>query len=174
MWVFGYGSLMWDGWESQHACTRRILARLSGYSRKFNKASIKNWGTKELPGPTLNLSVVPTGLCEGIAFEFPDSKKVQILSYLEEREGKTFPLREVSVYLEGDLEILAFVPFYAGANVIEGESLDDIASMVLAASGTKGTGLDYVKGIAKQLSDLGINDPVVTELWNKVNSNDEF
>lgn len=170
MWVFGYGSLMWDGWETQYGCTQRVLANLPGYSRMFNKASIKNWGTKETPGPTLNLSVLPASTCQGVAFEFPDSEKEQIFSYLKKREGKEFPLHEIYVYLEGKSEKSAFVSLYTGLNVIKEKSLDDIAAMVLAASGTNGTCFDYVKGIAKQLSDLKINDPVVTELWLKLNA----
>ena len=26
MWVFGYGSLMWDGWEAELACLRSTMA----------------------------------------------------------------------------------------------------------------------------------------------------
>jgi hypothetical protein len=37
---------MWDGWETAHSCTRRLLAELRGYQRIFNKASTTNWGTK--------------------------------------------------------------------------------------------------------------------------------
>jgi hypothetical protein len=40
--------------------------------------------------------------------------------------------------------------------------------MVLAATGTDGTCLAYVNGIAEKLSALGINDPAVTELWRAV------
>lgn len=39
MWVFGYGSLMWDGWEQEFGCLRRCVAVLKGYRRTFNKAS---------------------------------------------------------------------------------------------------------------------------------------
>jgi len=28
LWIFGYGSLMWDGWENAHGCTRRVVADL--------------------------------------------------------------------------------------------------------------------------------------------------
>ena len=37
MWIFGYGSLMWDGWESEFVCQERAMATLSGYRRAFNK-----------------------------------------------------------------------------------------------------------------------------------------
>jgi len=169
MWVFGYGSLMWDGWENQRGCVRRTVADLPGYSRVFNKASIRNWGTKEAPGPTLNLTKVAAGVCRGIAFEFPEAQKAEILPYLAEREGKAFPLQEMTVCLEDKSEISAFVPVYQGTRVISGKTTEEIAAMVLVASGKNGTCLDYVNGIAKKLACLGINDYAVTELWRMVN-----
>jgi cation transport protein ChaC len=170
MWVFGYGSLMWDGWETDRGCTRRVLADLPVYCRRFNKASVRNWGTKAVPGPTLNLSKVVAGVCRGIAFEFPDAQKAELLAYLGEREGKAFPLHEVLVRIEDQFEVLAFVPLYNGKNVIESKAIEEVAEMVLAASGTDGTCLGYVKGIANELSALGIDDPAVTELWKAVES----
>lgn len=170
MWVFGYGSLMWDGWETERGCTRRVLADLPSYCRRFNKASVRNWGTKTLPGPTLNLSKVANGVCRGIAFEFPDARKAEILAYLGEREGKAFPLHEVFVRIEDQFEVSAFVPLYNGNNVIEGKTIAEVADMVLAASGTNGTCLVYVNSIAKELSTLGIDDPEVTELLKAVES----
>jgi cation transport regulator ChaC len=38
MWVSGYGSLMWDGWEKLNG-TRDDGAVLRGFRRSFNKAS---------------------------------------------------------------------------------------------------------------------------------------
>lgn len=169
MWVFGYGSLMWDRWETDRGCSRRVVADLPGYCRKFNKASVRNWGTKAAPGPTLNLSKVAVGACRGIAFQFPDVQKVEVLSYLEKREGKAFPLHEMMIRIEDQSEVSAFVPLYTGKNVINGKSLEEVAEMVLAASGTDGTCLAYVNGIADKLSALGINDSAVTELWRAVN-----
>jgi cation transport regulator ChaC len=55
MWVFGYGSLMWDNWQALHGGANGVLAELKGYERSFNKASQVNWGTNTAPGPTLNL-----------------------------------------------------------------------------------------------------------------------
>lgn len=74
------------------------------------------------------------------------------------------------VRLEDQSEVSAFVPLYNGKNFIEGKTLEEVAEMVLAASGTDGTCLSYVNGIVDKLSALGINDPAVTELWNTVNN----
>lgn len=169
MWVFGYGSLMWDGWETHRGCTRRVVADLPSYYRVFNKASISNWGTKTSPCPTLNLSKKPNGMCRGIAFEFPDAQKQNVLAYLTEREGKAFPLREMTVQLDGHVQVEAFVPIYDGKNVIAGKTLEDTAAMVTAATGTSGSCLAYIKGIAEKLSELGISDPAVNEFWCMVN-----
>ena len=55
MWIFGYGSLLWDHWERAYGCRRTVTADLAGFRREFNKASVENWGTKQCPAPTLNL-----------------------------------------------------------------------------------------------------------------------
>jgi len=65
MWIFGYGSLMGDGWEEAFGCLRRTIAVLDGYRRTFNKASTKNWGSKEAPCPTLGLEEIEGGVCKG-------------------------------------------------------------------------------------------------------------
>jgi glutathione-specific gamma-glutamylcyclotransferase len=92
MWVFGYGSLMWDGWENSYGCVRKCVAVLNGYRRTFNKASTKNRGSKKAPCPTLNLEKDVAGSCKGMAFEFPDAQAGGVLAYLATREGKDFCL----------------------------------------------------------------------------------
>jgi glutathione-specific gamma-glutamylcyclotransferase len=165
MWVFGYGSLMWDGWEATRRCVRRTRADLSGYRRVFNKASVRNWGTKEFPGPTLNLIESDSAHCQGMAFEFHDECEHKIATYLAKREGRGFSLRPLPVHLEAEGEIAALVPVYEGNNLIHADSVEQIADMVLRASGKDGKCINYVKGIAEKLHHLGVDDPAVNELW---------
>jgi cation transport protein ChaC len=164
MWVFGYGSLMWMGWEVSIGCGRRCKAVLPGYRRAFIKASIKNWGSPEHPCPTLNIVPCPSAQCEGIAFEFPDDKRTLILSYLAQREGKDFGLSELTIEREG-IRVQAFVPIYHGQNLMSAEAPEQIVRMIDQAQGDHGSCIDYLRGITEKLTSLGIADPVVTQMW---------
>ncbi len=163
-WIFGYGSLMWDGWETGHSCTQRSLATLHGYARVFNKASVKNWGSKEKPGPTLNLQQCSEAFCRGMAFRFEDGQASAVISYLRGREGKNFALTKLQVALDGDHSINALVPLYTGKNLLPAMSSSDLASMVREARGVDGTCSEYVEGLAAKLRELNIDDTVVSDL----------
>jgi glutathione-specific gamma-glutamylcyclotransferase len=168
MWIFGYGSLMWDNWESGYGCSRKRIALLNGYRRTFNKASTHNRGTKKFPCPTLNLEKEAAGTCKGMAFEFPDERRGDVLGYLEKREGADFQLELLSVRLDDDTDVQAHVPVYHGKNLISSAGLKEKAAMVRNATGAESSCEDCVKEIAGLLAKLKIDDPAVTELWLEV------
>jgi glutathione-specific gamma-glutamylcyclotransferase len=171
MWVFGYGSLMWDGWEACRHCIRRELADLHGFQRIFNKASIVNWGTKDHPCPTLNLKRSETSACRGIAFEFPDTHHQDLLGYLKKREGKGFALLELPIVVPGVGEVRALTPIYEGMNTINMATASELASIVGSARGASGICVEYIRAIHAELIRLGIEDAAVTELWRAVGEN---
>jgi cation transport protein ChaC len=166
MWIFGYGSLMWDGWETEWTCLRRAMATLPGHRRTFSKASVTNWGTKEVPCPTLNLELDASGTCIGMAFEFSDDQEQQVVRFLENREGKNFLLEKHQIRLEDNTEIQARIPIYRGKNLLPATAQKPV--LARGAAGRSGLCLDYVKGIAEKLAELGIADPVVTEFWREI------
>ena len=168
MWIFGYGSLMGDGWEEKFRCIRKSIATLQGYRRAFNKVSTKNWGTQRHPGPTLNLEKAEGCACRGIAFEFPDDQSGDVRKYLSAREGKDFPLEILPIRLEDETNVLAEVPVYRGKNLMSSMTTQARAAMVRTAAGANGSCTDYVKRTAELLAKLGIEDPVVSELWESV------
>jgi hypothetical protein len=49
MWIFGYGSLMWDSWEQNFGCLGKEEAQLESFRRDFNKASTFRWGSRSAP-----------------------------------------------------------------------------------------------------------------------------
>ncbi len=170
MWVFGYGSLMWDGWEAQHGCTRKERASLAGFRRDFNKASRENWGSREQPGPTLGLSADAAARCEGLAFELPDAERNRVVDYLKQREGKSFALQEEDIDLQSGTRVRALVPVNdpSKSTYIGRQPLQDRAPMAKAAHGSSGACRDYVKNIREKLVELGINDAAVESFWSAV------
>lgn len=164
MWIFGYGSLMWGGWEAEFACEQRATARLHGYRRIFNKASVKNWGTPECPCPTLNLVADPLASCVGMAFQFPERRVADVKSYLAKREGRYFPLVERKITVD-DMQVMASTSLYNGTALDTGAASEMLAA-IQRTGGTSGLCRDYVAQVYTELGRLGIDDPTVTELWN--------
>jgi glutathione-specific gamma-glutamylcyclotransferase len=164
MWLFGYGSLMWDGWETDFGCVQRLPADLAGHRRIFNKKSLERWGTHARPGLTLNLT--QGGTCRGVAFEFDDGARSDIEDYLCARE--TCAATEVPV-MAGGGTVTALTYIYEGPRLIEtGLALEDRAAMVLEAEGIAGSSYGYLKGVRAHLAELGVTDPEVEHLWAAV------
>ena len=163
MWVFGYGSLMWDGWEAEFNGSRVDGAVLVGYVRSFNKKSTRNWGTASTPGPTLGLEPMAAGQCIGTAFEFTHDKRELVMDRLRAREGPAFKFPEAPVNLPDGRSVGAFTPVndrnhgtYLGTVAIE-----DRARMARAAKGANGSCIDYARNLLRRLQELGIVDPAV-------------
>src|SRR5579885_3263075 len=89
LWVFGYGSLMW---QPGFPHLERVPARLIGLHRALCVYSFVHRGTPEKPGLVLGLD--RGGACRGIAYRVAAPERDATLSYLREREQVT------SVYVE--------------------------------------------------------------------------
>lgn len=164
MWIFGYGSLMTDGWEGGYGCTRRVVAELHGYRRSFSKASVVNWGTHACPCPTLMLESGADALCVGIAFEFPETRRAEVEAYLAKREGKGFVFSNLEIVGKEIGSVLALAPLYNGKNILPPATTQELVESVRQARGTSGACSDYIVDVYDKLARLGIDDPVVTQL----------
>lgn len=164
MWVFGYGSLMWDGWEDRFNGSRVDRAELSGYRRAFNKKSVRNWGTSEAPGPTLGLELEHGANCIGTAFEFPDAQRAAIQELLRKREGQSFALVELPVRLPDGRNVPALTPVNdrSRPTYIGNVPIAERALMATTASGTSGACLDYIRNICRMRS-MDVADAQVEE-----------
>jgi cation transport protein ChaC len=72
------------------------------------------------------------------------------------------------VTLDDGEQVVALVPMYEGRNLIRDESLSAIAAMAIKARGTRGSGMEYVRDVHHHLRASGIDDPVVTNLWEEI------
>ena len=108
MWVFGYGSLLWN---PGFRYSKKEIARLNGYRRSFSMRSIHHRGTAENPGLVLALSTDKHSFCDGLAFEVEQGKEVETLDYLRGRElaSSAYLERKVSLNLKNGQSIQSLV-----------------------------------------------------------------
>lgn len=166
MWIFGYGSLMWDPGFAY--CEARP-GLLRGYHRRFCVYSHRYRGTPERPGLVLGLD--RGGACRGIAFRVPAVDVEAALHYLWEREmsARTYRLAALAVGTPGGaVRAHAFVvdrahPSYAGRL-----SLDETARLILQGVGGRGPCRQYLENTVRQLEELGVIDGPLHRLEARV------
>ncbi|MGY6549791.1 MAG: gamma-glutamylcyclotransferase [Roseinatronobacter sp.] len=168
VWIFGYGSLIWD---PGFAYSSRQIARLSGYRRSFCMRSIHHRGTEALPGLVLALDRAP-GQCEGVAFELPRRIAEESLEYLRARELISAAYLEVSVALDladgRRVDAVTYVIDPAHDQYCAGLSLEDQAQIIARATGGRGPNCAYLFNTAAHLAELGLSDPDLDWLAGRV------
>jgi cation transport protein ChaC len=157
---------MWDGWEKAFGGVRVDGATLPGYRRSFSKKSTRNWGTRDVPGPTLGLEPAADAACVGTAFELADAEQSDIVELLRKREGASFSLTELPVRLPEGCQITALTPVddRNARTYIGTRTLVERAALAKTARGISGACADYVRNIHAKLESLGIVDSDVEEL----------
>ena len=169
MWVFGYGSLLWNpGFE----VAEKEIATLPGYARSFCMRSIHHRGTETLPGLVLALDAEPAHACEGVALAVARGHEARTLAYLRERELIS------SAYLERELEIdlrdgrrvtaLAYVINPDHVQYCGGLPLEEQARIIARAIGGMGPNTEYLHNTARHLAEIGLHDPDIEWLSQRV------
>lgn len=156
VWIFAYGSLMWNP-DFDFAESRPAFLR--GYHRSFCLYSRDYRGTPERPGLVLGLD--RGGSCHGIAYRLPPGRVGQSLDRIWAREmtGRVYEMRRVALRTAaGPVTGHACVvrrqsPDYAGRL-----SVEEAARLLAAAVGGRGTGREYLANTVRHLEELGIRD----------------
>lgn len=168
LWVFGYGSLMWDPGFPHEAVEP---AWIEGYARAFCIRSHGHRGTPERPGLVVGLT--PGDRCRGFAILATERHKASILDYLWRREmdlADGYEPRRVIARLDDgrQVEALTFVAdlaheAYAGALTVE-----ETARRIAGAQGQRGSNREYLERTLAELDRLGIRDPGLHHLGQEV------
>lgn len=160
IWVFGYGSLMWN---PGFPFVERANARLPGRHRRLCVVSRHHRGDAARPGLVMGLD--RGGSCRGIAYRVPGEAVAGTLAYLHERETAHYPVyrrAELPVVLDGApprrVRSVTYVvdrssPDYAG-HLGVGQQADIVA----AAHGRSGANRDYLVSAVRHLHALGLRD----------------
>lgn len=169
MWVFGYGSLIWN---PEFPVAERQIARLTDWHRSFCMRSIHHRGSVEAPGLVLALDHAPGACCDGIAFRVQPGAEAETLAQLREREliSSAYLEREVSLRLADgrDLTALAYVIDPDHEQYCGGLPLSEQARIIAGAVGGRGPNRDYLFATAEHLAALGIADADLTWLAAQV------
>ncbi|WP_225028946.1 gamma-glutamylcyclotransferase [Xinfangfangia pollutisoli] len=158
MWVFGYGSLIWN---PEFPVAERRIARAPGWRRSFCMRSIHHRGSVQAPGLVLALDQAPGAHCDGVAFRVAPGAEAETLAGLRERELISSAYLEVTLALQapqGALQALAYVIDPHHAQYCGGLALEEQAQIIAQATGGRGTNRDYLWSTTAHLAELGIAD----------------
>ncbi len=169
MWVFGYGSLLWNpGFE----VAEQVIATLPDYARSFCMRSIHHRGTVEDPGLVLALDEQAGEACEGVALRVVAGQEAQTLAYLREREliSSAYVEKELAVRLSDGREVTALVYVIDEAHnqYCGGLPLEEQAQIMAQAVGGRGPNSEYLYNTADHLATLGLHDPALEWLATRV------
>lgn len=160
LWVFGYGSLLWNpGFD----VAERRVARLQGWQRSFCMSSIHHRGTPEAPGLVLALDRAEGAVCHGLAFRVAAPQADATLAYLRERELVSSAYLETHqpLELEGGARIDAALVYVVDRSHAQYCTLplEEQARIIARAVGGRGPNDEYLENTAAHLHALGLPDP---------------
>lgn len=169
MWVFGYGSLLWNpGFEVAES----VIAKLPGYARSFCMRSIHHRGTVQHPGLVLALDSHPDRACEGLAMRVAAGQEDTTLAYLRERElvSAAYLERMLDVTLADGrvVQALVYVIDEHHEQYCGGLSLEEQAQIIAHAVGGRGPNDEYLHNTASHLTQIGLHDPSLEWLDERV------
>lgn len=162
LWVFAYGSLMWD---PAFKFKEVRIAHLSSHERRFCLKSVLGRGTPEKPGLMAGLDEGKG--CDGLAFRVPQE--------IIEEESRIIWRREMLLHAYtpafftattrlGQIEVLAFVVDHTAKSYLPNLTLQQTARYMATGIGMFGSSQEYLENMASQFEILGIQDEALFSL----------
>jgi cation transport protein ChaC len=162
IWVFAYGSLLWN---PVFEVDEQVAAILHGWHRAFCIRLTRFRGTPDQPG--LMMSLIPGGSCRGALYRIAGRRAVEDLRELWRREmtvkPPTSPPRWVTAKAgRTAVRAIVFAADRKGRNFVGGLTDEEIACVLCKAVGHWGSGAEYLMQTVNHLESLGIRD---ANLW---------
>jgi cation transport protein ChaC len=166
IWLFGYGSLIWNPilhFEERH------VAKLHGYHRRFRLWSHVGRGSLQKPGLVLGLDI--GGSCRGVVFRIRAEQARNELRLLWRREmvlGSYCPRWLKVTTGERELNAIAFIvnrnhPSYAGRLPLE-----TVLKTMVGTRGYLGTPAEYLHETVRGLLAHGVRDAYLMEIRKRI------
>jgi cation transport protein ChaC len=169
LWVFAYGSLMWDP-AIRFAEVRR--AHVRDYARRFILKDIYGArGTAEAPG--LMAALDAGGGCDGLAFRIARERVDEETEVLWRREqvGPAYRAVFVDASIAGhEVKALAFVADHDAELIDATLTREEQIRFLATGTGFAGSSMDYLRNVQEKLAALGIDDADVDDLLRDARS----
>lgn len=166
VWLFGYGSLIWNPiihFEERH------VAKLHGYHRRFCLWSHVNRGSLHRPGLVLGLDA--GGCCRGVVFRIGAERAQRELRLLWRREMVLGSYRprwlKVSTGAR-ELSAIAFVVNRIHPNYTGRLSLEIVLKTMVGTRGYLGTPAEYLHETVRGLLAHGIRDEYLIDIRKRI------
>ena len=162
LWVFGYGSLMWN---PAFRFDERRLGTVRGWHRRFCLWLSRGRGSPDCPG--LMLALDRGGVCKGVAFRVagPAVRDELLLVWRREMLSGAYLARWVNVATEtGTIRAVTFVVNQAHKRYSGKLSEAATAEKILTASGELGSCLDYFERTVRILRTLQVRDAALERI----------
>ena len=162
LWVFAYGSLIWD---PAVQVEEYRYGTLPGWRRRFCMRLEGGRGTHEQPG--LMAALDEGGRCDGVAFRIPAALTEQETGYMWRREMFSGSYRPVFLEVatpQGPVDALVFVMDRDNRRYMPDLSEEESARMIAIAEGGLGPNFAYLDSLVRHLDELGIQDEDIQRL----------
>lgn len=168
VWVFGYGSLIWN--PAFHWC-EKLRGEISGYQRTFCLWTKLGRGTEENPG--LMLGLEPGGSCNGVAFRIAEDVLETELDIVFRRELLSHAYLPTWVDVKtdnGTIQAVTFVMDPDHERYVGEIDSDTMIRHLATAAGPLGPNCEYLFKLVENLDLLAFEDAEMAELARRVSA----
>ena len=156
VWVFGYGSLMWN---PDFKLVEKRTGDLKGYHRSLCLKSIVYRGSPNYHGLVFGLDIGNS--CQGMVYRIAEENIYSEMQKIWEREmfaGTYIPTWVKVRTKHGSVSAVTFVINHKHEHYIPNLEVEEIVERVVRAQGICGSCHEYVQNTVKSLHLLGLRD----------------
>ena len=177
VWIFGYGSLVWNpGFSFEQS----QVGYIRGWARRFYQGSTDHRGIPGSPGRVATLVADAAAVCWGVAYQVTGDSLESIFSYLDDREKGGFSRHQLDFYPKADRadrrdthrppisNTYVYVAQDDNPNYLGPAPVQEMALQIFFSTGPSGPNREYLFRLAKSLRDMGVMDEHVTGLEHSV------
>lgn len=168
LWVFAYGSLIWD---PAVQVEEYRYGSLSGWCRRFCMQIEGGRGSHERPG--LMAALDEGGHCDSVVLRIPAALVDLETEYMWRREmfsGSYRPVFLEIVTPQGSVDALVFVMDRDNRRYMPDLSEEETARIIAMAEGGLGPNFDYLDSLVRHLDELGIEDDDMHRLHTRADA----